>query len=155
MPELSEIVFEKVPEVKLSKLVETLLSPHISTATYNGDDILNSFGTGLVRNHISSMQDGDAIFLNMHKINSAGLEIPKCSAQIMKHEGRLDLILIFGVEGLVKPSGVFLSLILRDFAQEIAQAYDVGNFYGGLEPAYDKETQYFSGSNLGPLAEIT
>lgn len=52
MSDLSEIVFENVPENQISNLVDEFLCSNILTATINGEDISEDLDTRSISNSI-------------------------------------------------------------------------------------------------------
>ena len=150
MSDLSEIVFENVPENQLANLVDEFLCSNILTATINGEDILEDLDTCSISYSILTMKDGDAFF-NLSRLYAFGLEIKSCSIQIIKYDGIFDFNLIFEIEHLKKQSES-TTFTMQKFAQKISEKYRIKNFYGGLEPAYDCETRYFTRHDFGPLA---
>ena len=52
MSDLSEIIFENVPENQLANLVDKFLCSNILTATVNGEDILEDLDTRSISNSI-------------------------------------------------------------------------------------------------------
>lgn len=151
MSDLSEIVFENVPENQLTNLVDEFLCSNILTATINGEDISENLDTRSISNSILTMQDGDAFF-NLSRLYAFGLEIQSCSVQIIKYDGIFDFNLIFEIEHLKKNKDESTAFTMQKFAQKISEKYKIKNFYGGLEPAHDYGTRYFTRYYFGPLA---
>ena len=151
MSELIEIVFQNVMVHKLVAIISEQICPQVLSASYNGEDIQNRFEKNVFEESLAGMKNGDSIFLNTRMIASNSTEVQFCSAQIIKYNNILDLSLIFDLEDLPKSSEASIPHLLRDFAFNIAQKYSIDVYYGGIEPACDKQTQLFAGTELGPL----
>ena len=154
MTDLYEIVFENVSKKNLSQLLDVIFFPKILTVTFNSKDITEYWSTCSSLNHLSKMENSDFIFLKLRNFIANNLEINPCIVRILKYNDKFDINLIFEESDVLINDNRSIASILRNFAQTIATEYEIQIFYGGLEPACDHDTRYFSGAELGPLAKL-
>lgn len=155
MSDLSEIVFENLNLPTLLNIVDALLLPECLSISLNGNELMYLTGGKQVGSAVSEMDSGDCFFFSNRKIKCGDYEISPCNAQILRLGEKYDLNLIFDDEATVSPHDGCLASSLKSFAESIAQEFNACDFYGGLEPAQDEETRYFSAGKLGPLSSRT
>ncbi|MGY8819599.1 MAG: hypothetical protein ACKVLM_09380 [Pseudomonadales bacterium] len=70
--------------------------------------------------------------------------------RVIKHKGEVDVELSFDDAPSLDTGSVMLAM--QKYANALSNNFNVKEFYGGLEPAADADTRYFTGSSFGPLS---
>ena len=156
MSELLEVLFENI---SISK-VYSVLSSTIS----NAGEIINIHCTDVsfrfAQNNMISEADIDT-FLKLSEgavmqikfdfLKIDDLIIPSVLLQLHKYEDKFDIDFNFDEQEM---KGVNASAIMKKihwFVSKIGELYGVELWYGGMEPASDEATRYFTDNSLGPL----
>ncbi|MHA6790231.1 hypothetical protein ACWA6H_21330 [Pseudomonas bijieensis] len=81
---------------------------------------------------------------------SPALTLPSVLLRVVKYGGGTDVELSFDGVVTLGVDGVMLDV--QRYASNLSRFFGVTKFYGGLEPAIDVETRYFTNDMLGPLS---
>ncbi len=148
-----EVVFENVPEPNVGGLVDELLShaKNIDLIEISEEDALESGGV-VDRERLSKVlldkQDLTAMIrVRQFAISSAVLDV--ALIRVVKYENTTDVDISFNIDEANDPASIMQSL--QPFALEVAGSFSTGDVYGGLEPANDYATRYFTNLQSGPL----
>lgn len=68
---------------------------------------------------------------------------------VLKYEGGIDVELSF--DNIFSGDVEYVMAAMHKYAAHLAGIFRLQSFYGGLEPAIDKDTRYFTGNCAGPL----
>ena len=69
---------------------------------------------------------------------------------MFRHDGLVDVELNWNTDAASDEDSIILSVF--EFSKSLARNRGVKSFYGGIEPAVDEETRFFTGAKMGPLA---
>ncbi len=125
-----EVVLENIPRVKVVSLLGKL------TGISADESIFLELDTNQVYNCSLPRLECDSFLLNDTHV------------RIIKYDSKFDLEISFSLKKQAELSDIKLC----DFFTTLAQDYQVGLAYAGLEPASDKETRIFTGTFLGPMS---
>lgn len=75
--------------------------------------------------------------------------LPLVFLRVLKYSGEVDVELSFSDLPFFEIGCVMIAM--QSYANALSNVFRVERFYGGLEPALDVETRYFTGTTLGPL----
>jgi hypothetical protein len=150
-----EVVFADVPAKKLLALLtaiegsaETLSDLKLS------EPILVSRDGGVYKELIDDfLTCENAICLSelLGRFRVAyALLLPLVLLRVVKFGAVTDVELSFDWVDELDADGLMEAM--QVYAGNLCKIYEVAEFYGGLEPAVDIETRYFTNDKLGPLA---
>ncbi len=160
MGELIEIVFENIGKnsltsflMELSDLGRNIKNYYISSG-YGHDTKIDWQSSDSVSESLEKIREG-SLFVNLNALNTSSIPISGCGLRIIHYDTDFDLEINFDPEDIPPlPDGRELEKILHDFAVKTAQKYGITDFYGGIEPAIDEDTRFFTCENVGPLSPI-
>lgn len=86
----------------------------------------------------------------LHELNFLGvISLRLVWLRVVKYEGKVDVELSFND---VPPIAIdHVMLAAQRYAERLSKKFNIKIFYGGLEPAGDTDTRYFTGNTLGSL----
>ncbi|MDA8481432.1 hypothetical protein NNO07_00005 [Pseudomonas resinovorans] len=70
--------------------------------------------------------------------------------RVVKYEGRVDVEMSF--DSFIDLDVGFVMLAFQEISNALSRRFHVKDCYGGLEPAVDVDTRYFTNGLLGPLS---
>ncbi|PAU61157.1 hypothetical protein [Pseudomonas indica] len=80
---------------------------------------------------------------------SEEISLPLVLLRVVKYKGGVDVELSFNDVSCFDINCVMLAM--RIYSVFLSGRFHIKEFYGGLEPAMDVDTRYFTGNTLGPL----
>lgn len=98
-----------------------------------------------------SLSDDASLMIKLDKIEVEGIVIPSVFLRVVKYSDKLDIDFNFNERDVVGAGTVKLMEKLHDTMTAISDSYNVDNWYGGIEPASDQDTRYFTRKESGPL----
>ncbi|WP_337057459.1 hypothetical protein [Pseudomonas sp. USHLN015] len=75
--------------------------------------------------------------------------LPLVLLRVIKYKGEVDVELSFNEIPSLDIGRIMLAM--QVYADGLSKRFDIKEFYGGLEPAADIDTRYFTGGALGGL----
>jgi hypothetical protein len=154
MAESYEIVFQQVAVGDLFALLKTLEanSKSISDlAVSEGVEGLDFDGIdkGLI-DAISACERGVCLTELLHGFRvSEGIILPQALLRSIKYNEGVDVELSFVEIPSIDICCVMLAM--QAYGDSLSKKFSMAEFYGGLEPAEDVDTRYFTGEYVGPL----
>ena len=91
--------------------------------------------------------------INLKKLKIAEKSVKNVTLRIVHYSCVTDVSMLCTSTDC-KDANISTAIELYNWAVDICQKYGVNNFYGGLEPADDEDTQLFSKGGVGPILEI-
>ena len=86
----------------------------------------------------------------LHELNFLGvISLRLVWLRVVKYEGKVDVELSFNDVSPIAIDHVMLAA--QRYAERLSTKFNMKIFYGGLEPAGDTDTTYFTGNTLGSL----
>jgi hypothetical protein len=155
MSNLFEVVFENVAKNDVSQLLMTLItsSKRIISAQCSEDfvlmdgDKLNTNILDLVLNF-----DGDiSALINFQDMKVGRVILPKILLRLVKYTDQYDIDFSFDESEFENEDMMSQISEIHSYAKKLASEYDITSFFGGMEPASDEDTRYFTNELLGPL----
>ncbi|MBW6238987.1 hypothetical protein Q8W80_20815 [Pseudomonas aeruginosa] len=154
MKELFEVIFEGVKTSRLFFLLKEIESKSDRIFDFNfSEDFFSSnvnvFSELLIDSFLGF--NGDLYFgVSMEGFSvKDGLKLPVVLLRVLKYEGGVDVGLCFYMNDFNSAGKVMLEF--QKYMNGISADFGFENFYGGLEPASDQETRFFTNNRLGPL----
>lgn len=150
-----EVIFEGVPDEVLLALLKTIegdANTVANLALSEPGEILSQGGVykELIDGFCAREVDV-CLTENLGNLRiSPALKLPSVLLRVVKYGGCTDVELSFEDVASSSVSGVMLAMQI--YAGNLFKAFGVKSFYGGLEPAVDAETRYFTNDLLGPLS---
>ena len=155
MSEYIEIMLESIKINKAQDLLDKIISfDNIISIQYlenKKEKFINSafkqkFQSILDRDYI----ENDYIKIDVSHINFNSISISLPNIWLYNNNHRLDCLIIFEIEDWKNFIEIIVPIINKNISQ-LAKNYNIKNYYGGLEPAKDIETRFFTKTKLGPL----
>ncbi|OQX02201.1 MAG: hypothetical protein BWK80_58400 [Desulfobacteraceae bacterium IS3] len=160
MGELIEIVFENIGKNSLTSFLTELsdfgrnIKNYYISSGYGHDTKIDWQNSDSVSEGLEKISEG-SMFVNLNALNTGSIPIRGCSLRIIHYDTDFDLEINFDSEDIPSlPDGRKMENVLHDFAVKTARKYGITDFYGGIEPAVDADTRFFTCENVGPLAPI-
>jgi len=154
MTDSYEIVFQQVAVSDLHQLLELMKmdSQSLSELAVSEDfgKADSSKDSGILIDRFISYSGEICLTGKLHGFSfSEGMQLPLVFLRVIKYGGEVDVELSFDDTSLPDISCVMRAA--QKYASTLSKKFDVNEFYGGLEPAVDFDTRYFTGDFLGPL----
>ena len=154
MAESYEVVFQQVAVGDLLELLNALemsseVLSDLGVSESLGDILLAEIDKKLIDGIVS--YEGDICLTGrLYKFNvSNEICLPFVFLRVIKYANGIDVELSFDDTRLFDIGG--LMRVMQIYADGLSKKINMVGFYGGLEPAIDIDTRYFTGDVLGPL----
>lgn len=156
MSSLFEVVFENIAKSNVIRLLLLLIAGagKIINAQCSEDIRLIVSGELDVKalDSVLNFQGGVAVLINLDYLKVGGVILPKVLLRLVKYGEQYDIDFNFDSNDLENVDMMSLVTELHDHAKEIAKDHDVGAFFGGMEPAADEDTRFFTNNDWGPMS---
>jgi hypothetical protein len=154
MTESYEVVFQQVAASDLLELLKALeMSAEMLSGLAVSEDIENIVLAGIDKELVDAVisYEGDVCLTGqLHGFKAPrGVRLPFVLLRVIKYKDDIDVELSFDADSSFDDE--FVMLAVQMYADELSKKYYMTDFYGGLEPAKDTDTRYFTGNVLGPL----
>ncbi|MWK59164.1 hypothetical protein GO594_24520 [Pseudomonas otitidis] len=154
MSDSYEIVFQQVAAGDLYELLESIgVDSQIFSELAVSEEVAGGRLAGEARNLIDEIiaYGGDiCLTAQLHGFRiSEEICLPLVLLRVIKYRGWVDVELSFNDPLSFDIGNIMLAA--QRYADFLSNRYHVEEFYGGLEPAADTNTRYFTGNALGPL----
>lgn len=93
------------------------------------------------------------LYINLKRILIDNIYVENCSMLIMANGDSFDFSILLSSNDC-KKSGIVNAQIFFNWASEISQKFGIVNFFGGLDPAEDIDTQLYTINGIGSNVEI-
>lgn len=87
--------------------------------------------------------------LHEFKVSEA-IRVPLVLLRVIKYKDEVDVELSFNKTPSLDVNKIMLAM--QEYADALSREFNIKEFYGGLEPAADIDTRYFTGSALGSVS---
>ncbi|QJQ19906.1 hypothetical protein HG549_08155 [Pseudomonas sp. SK] len=155
MSESYEIVLQQVAAVDLHALLKLIEmgAQDLSSLAVSGD-----FGevgaVGINKSLIDAVvaAEGEVCLteqLHGFKVLEA-IRLPLVLMRVIKYEGKFDIDLSFDEVPSFDIDQIMFAM--QEYAVALSRKFNIKEFYGGLEPAADIDTRYFTGNASGPVS---
>ena len=156
MTNLIEIVFEQVSKscivqlfcmlINCSEKVKNLQCSEEQFELIDANDLSEDALTKL------TLFNGDlSLIINVTALNLDDIMLPNIQLRLIKYGNDYDVDLNFDFNELRDIDTITLINRLHKNTQKLASKFEVTCFYGGMEPASDEDTRYFTDDEIGPL----
>lgn len=155
MGELIELIFERVPDDAVVRLLGDLLQgAEIMDVKHSELGELDSrVGHDLMR-YLEEMNVPAAIFVRATYATLIDIPIRFPLIRILRHELSNEVSVVFSADSIDESVRRLAAIKLSGAAQTLARRADVGEYYCGFEPATDERTRLFFNGQLGPMLTI-
>jgi len=155
MSDILEIVLENIPHQNVFRVLRLLLEQsgkilEVECSEKIKINIDNGVSKMDIENFMHLSEDA-CLFLKLDYIHLAKFKIPLVLIRLVKYGGLFDIDFNFEESDIANMGAAELMGSLHPSISELCEKNDVNNWFGGLEPAVDEETRYFTGKKLGPL----
>lgn len=156
MDGLLEIVFENVSRQHLVDIIisiigreDNLIEARQDGSPVNFDDIFDASYWG----RIATASEEISCTFNSRYLNILNKNIRDITTRVVHYGSLNDVSVLFSSHDC-KYAGFFAAEDFFQWASEISKKYEVDNFFGGLDPASDENTQLFSRDGVGPIDKL-
>lgn len=155
MSSLLEIVFENVVESNVTRILMLLIARAEKIVNVQcSEDISLIVASDLdptALDSVLSFQGSVTVLINLDDVKVGGIILPKVLLRLVKYGEQYDIDFNFDPNDLENLDMLTLVTELHYHAKKIAIEHDVKTFFGGIEPAVDEGTRYFTNDALGPV----
>lgn len=149
-----EVVLQQVAPSDLWGLLKTLEKSSRSLSGLSAsEDVRGSDSQIINKKLVDSVvaYDGNICLLGqLHEFNvTPEISLPLVLLRVLKYQDGIDVELSFDERPFFDIDLILLGL--KDYCNGLSKKFSVSKFYGGLEPATDLDTRYFTGNASGPL----
>lgn len=156
MSSLFEVVFENIVKSNVIRLLTILIegAGRIDNAQCSEDIKLIAEGKLDITRLISVLNfQGDVtLLINLDDLKIGGVILPRVLLRLVKYGEQYDVDFNFDVNDLEDVRMMYLVTELHVYAKEMARDHDMETFFGGMEPASDESSRYFTNGKLGPVS---
>lgn len=155
MSELLEVVLEDILSSEVCKLFNSLMEKSGEIIKIQCSEPLNfSSNHSILEDEIRSfinLSDDASLIIRLSSLNIAGYTIPQVLLRLLKYDGKYDIDFTFDESDLIGLNTKELMGDMYTHILDITKKHQISDFFGGIEPASDKDTRYFSSNGCGPL----
>ncbi|WP_409523500.1 hypothetical protein [Nitrincola sp. MINF-07-Sa-05] len=155
MTNLVEVVFESVDEGCIIQFFLMLIQGSKKISGYQCSENIPMFTEGeLSEEELSRFLDfnGDAsILINADDVKLGDVFLPNIQLRLVKYGCEYDVDFNFNCDEIENVSMGALINGIHSYAKSLALEFGISSYYGGMEPASDEETRYFTNEEVGPL----
>lgn len=156
MDGLLEFVFEGISPDQLARIVidSAMQTENVSEATRDGDDFpVESVLDPLYWSGVASADVSVACTINLRVLKVGDKFVKNATLQVIHYEKTNDMSMLLASTDC-KSANIATAAELHQWAKSASERYQILNFYGGLEPAFDENTQLFHKNKVGPILEL-
>ncbi|KEQ16547.1 hypothetical protein [Endozoicomonas numazuensis] len=155
MSNFIEVVFENIDKKSVKPLIKLLGDRSYKIIAINcTEDIKNMKKDEISNealNHFLELNCDASISINAEALVLEELVLPEVFIRVVKYESKYDIDFSFNSNEIENISISTFINELHECAKNLSYRYCVENVYGGMEPASDEKTRFFTGSKPGPL----
>lgn len=155
MSNLIEIVFERVAKSCVMQLLSLLIySSEKITSVQCSENIelfLDDKLSEEVLNNLLNIDGDMSVLINMQTMRIGEHVLPNVQLRLVKYGSEYDIDFNFDYNDIKNISMTSLINSLHRHIKKLASEFDVASYYGGMEPASDEDTRYFTNEEVGPL----
>lgn len=154
MTELLEVVLENILRPKVYHLLIVLLKNAGKIVDVQCSETLKLSESGISEGDIDAfinIPNDACLLIKLSDLQIAGTIIPSVLLRLVKYGDQFDIDFNFD-ESDVK--GIGTTALMKKFhayITELGEGHEVAHWFGGLEPASDEDTRYFTDGVFGPL----
>lgn len=153
---LLEFVFEGISPDQLARVVIDSVGQeeNVGDATQDGsalppDAVLDpGYLTG-----IASTGESAGCSINLRSLRMDGKLVQRATLQVIHYDGKNDLSVLLASTDCLN-ADLSSAEEFYQWAKSVSERYEIENFYGGLEPAFDGSTQLYSKGRIGPVLKL-
>ena len=155
MTNIFEVVFERVDKCHVVQVLTRIISGAkcIISVECTENIVLMNEGHLNIKGFESILNfNGDvSILIRLEDMKAGNVTLPSVLLRLVKYNELFDVDFNFDVDELKNTNAALVMSQLHGYAKQISGNFNVWNFFGGMEPAADKNTRYFTNQIVGPL----
>jgi hypothetical protein len=153
--ELYEVVFEGIGKHNVVPMFAQFVSmARDVTVISSAEDAELMVNNRLVFSAMESSLDAEGgliVMAELHELRVGEITLPSVLLRIVRYDGTFDLDFTFDAHELVNTNVGSVMQSLHMAGKKLSERFNARSFFGGMEPASDANTRYFTDSNIGPL----
>lgn len=155
MSDLLEVVLEDVLHSDVCQLFMSFLEQADQiTEIQCSEPFKFSSGNSLLYDQVRifiDLPDDASLIVKFSSLNIASYMIPSVLLRLVKYGEKYDIDFSFDESDIADLGTIELMKSLYAHISNFSKQYQISDFFGGLEPASDEDTRYFSSNGFGPL----
>lgn len=155
MSSFFEVVFENVFKRNVGRLLLLLIAGAGRIVNVQCSEDIRLIDSGELDasalNSLLNFQGDVTLSINLSDLKFGGVIIPNALLRLVKYGELYDIDFNFDPDEFKDVARMSLVKQLHDHAKEVAIDSEIDTFFGGMEPASDKDTRYFTNDDFGPL----
>ena len=155
MDSIIEVVFENIEKNSVKKILNFFIDRSFAIISVSCSEQLdiseNNIFISSGLNCFLELNTDASVFIEVKTMILKEIVFPKVLIRIVKYENKYDIDFSFNCSELQNATNLKVVNALHSCALEISCNYDVERIYGGMEPASDASTRFFTNDKLGPL----
>ncbi|MDC6164369.1 hypothetical protein PPH93_22165 [Achromobacter xylosoxidans] len=149
-----EVVLQQVAPSDLWGVLKTLEKSSRSLSGLSVSEDVRGLDLQIInKNLVNSVvaYDGNICLLGrLHEFNvTPEISLPLVLLRVLKYQDDIDVELSFDERPFFDVDRILLGM--KEYCDGLSNKFSVSKFYGGLEPAKDLDTRYFTGNASGSL----
>jgi len=157
MPELLEIVFEGIHRSKVYQVLQELLERAGGIIEVQCSEAIEiSEKSGLTEREFGdfvSLSVDASLLINIGELQINKMRIPRVLMRVVKYGDKFDIDFNFEENRVTGMTAIEIMKEAHLFVTEVSEKYQISHWFGGMEPASDDDTRYFTDKEAGPLMQ--
>ena len=155
MMKIFEVVFEDVVRTYVTQLCNKLVTDAERMTgiecTENIPLAMNGRLNLKAMENFLSFNGNASALIKLQSVRIEDVILPSVLLRVVKYGNQFDVDFNFDIDALKNPDTKLWMNYMHDYAKSTAKEFKVRQFFGGMEPAFDVESRYFTGDIAGPL----
>lgn len=155
MKNLLEVVFESIDKSSVIPVLNKLCfdTKQIISAECNENfELMKDGHLNLnVLETVLNFNENITVFLKIKSMIIEDVPLSSVLLRIVKYDDQFDIDFSFDANEIQSIDIVSLMKRIHSFSKNISEEFRIANFFGGVEPASDETTRYFTRNVLGPM----
>jgi hypothetical protein len=157
MAELLEIVLEGVLRSRVYQVLMILLDKAGRIIDVQCSEHLPFFYDGKLSEKeveiFLKLSDDASLLIKLSDLKINNVVIPSVLLRVVKYNDQFDIDFNFDEQDIESMSTTTLMKEIHSFVSKICESYEIDHWFGGMEPASDEATRFFTDKEIGPLAD--
>lgn len=153
MPELIEIVFEKLNQKSVIWILQNYIKSEVNLKNYNffssSEELFEKNDFLILEKKLLDLVNFYCI-TNIKMIKTKYFIIKNTSIITQKNGEEYDLTIAFESDDIT-PHHLSITDSLFEFSKELAKLFGTDIYYAGIDPAQDPNTRFFTKNIRGPI----
>ena len=150
-----EVVFEGILRSKVYMLLMKLLSNSGKIIEVHCSEKIKVFDNNSISEQkigsFLNLPDSASLLIKLSYIEIDSIVISSVLLRLVKYGDQFDIDFNFDERDVRNMSTTVLMKKIHQYVVDLGKRHEVNHWFGGMEPASDEDTRYFTDNKLGPL----